>query len=178
LEELRMQMQEMEGDLNELISFEVGEEEYGLDILRVKEVIRIREITRLPKAPPFVKGIINLRGDVIPIIDLRDRFGLAHREYTAMTRVIVVDVNGKLVGMVVDAASQVVRISADQIDPPPPIVGGLSVEYVKGVGKLDDRLVILLNIDRILTQEEKANLENLELGNDEEQALLQLNRGG
>ena len=127
---------EIEAELNQLISFMVGEEEDGLDILRVKEVIRIREITRLPQAPSFVKGIINLRGDVIPIIDLRDKFGLEHREYTAMTRVIVVDVDGKLVGMVVDAASQVVRIPADQIEPPPPIAGGLSVEYIRGVGKL------------------------------------------
>jgi purine-binding chemotaxis protein CheW len=153
-----------EGELNQLISFEVGEEEYGLEILRVKEVIRIREITRLPRAPRFVKGIINLRGDVIPIIDLRDRFGLEHREYSAMTRVIVVDVEGRLVGMVVDAASQVVRIPADQIEPPPPIVGGLSAEYIKGVGKLEDRLVILLNIDRILSSEEKAELDRLPEG--------------
>lgn len=152
---------EIDGELNQLISFEVGDEEYGLDILRVKEVIRIREITRLPKAPSFVKGIINLRGDVIPIIDLRDRFGLEHKEYTTMTRVIVVDVDDKLVGMVVDAASQVVRIPADQIEPPPPIVGGLSVEYIKGVGKLEERLVILLNIDRILTVEEKVELEKI-----------------
>jgi purine-binding chemotaxis protein CheW len=166
---------EIEAELNQLISFMVGEEEYGLDILRVKEVIRIREITRLPQAPSFVKGIINLRGDVIPIIDLRDKFGLEHREYTAMTRVIVVDVDGKLVGMVVDAASQVVRIPADQIEPPPPIAGGLSVEYIRGVGKLDERLIILLQIDRILSTEEKVELENLELRDLEEQPL---HRGG
>ena len=153
---------EADGELNQLISFVVGEEEYGLDILRVKEVIRIREITRLPKAPGFVKGIINLRGDVIPIIDLRDKFGLEHQEYTTTTRVIVVDVDDKLVGMVVDAASQVVRIPAGQIDPPPPIAGGLSTEYIRGVGKLDDRLVILLNINRILTQEEKVELRKME----------------
>jgi purine-binding chemotaxis protein CheW len=153
---------EMEGDLNQLISFLVGEEEYGLEILRVKEVIRLREITRLPRAPSFVKGIINLRGDVIPIIDLRDKFGLEHQEYTSMTRVIVVDVDGRLVGMVVDAASQVVRIPADQIEPPPPIVGGLSAEYIKGVGKLDERLIILLNIDRILSTQEKVELERMD----------------
>ncbi len=152
-----------DAELNQLISFEVGEEEYGLEILRVKEVIRIREITRLPKAPHFVRGIINLRGDIIPIIDLRDRFGLEERAYSTMTRVIVVDVEGRLVGMVVDAASQVVRIPSDQIDPPPPIVGGLSAEYIKGVGKLEERLVILLNIDRILSQEEKVELDRMEV---------------
>jgi purine-binding chemotaxis protein CheW len=152
---------EMEGELNQLISFIVGEEEYGLDILRVKEVIRIREITRLPRAPSFVKGIINLRGDIIPIIDLRDKFGLERQDYTAMTRVIVVDVDSRLIGMVVDAASQVVRVPADQIEPPPPIVGGLSVEFIKGVGKLDERLIILLNIDRILSTQEKIELARL-----------------
>lgn len=153
---------EAEGEISQLISFMVGDEEYGLDILRVKEVIRVREITRLPRAPSFVKGIINLRGDVIPIIDLRDKFGLAAAEQTAMTRVIVADVDGKLVGMVVDAASQVVRVPAAQIDPPPPIIGGLSAEYIRGVGKLDDRLIILLNIDRILSQEEKVQLQHME----------------
>ncbi len=153
---------ESEAELSQLISFVVGDEEYGLDILRVQEVIRLREITRLPKAPSFVKGIINLRGDVIPIVDLRDKFGLEHREYTAMTRVIVVDVEGRLIGMVVDAASQVVRIPDDQIDEPPPIAGGMSTDYIKGVGKLDDRMVILLNIDRILSQEEKVQLRGME----------------
>jgi len=108
-----------------------------------------------------VKGIINLRGDIIPIIDLRDKFGLERQDYTAMTRVIVVDVDSRLIGMVVDAASQVVRIPADQIEPPPPIVGGLSVEFIKGVGKLDERLVVLLNIDRILSTQEKVELARL-----------------
>jgi len=153
-----------DSELSQLISFEVGQEEYGLEILRVKEVIRLREITRLPRAPSFVKGIINLRGDVIPIVDLRDRFALEHQEYTPMTRVIVVDVEGRLVGMVVDAASQVVRIPADQIQPPPPIVGGLSAQYIKGVGKLDSRLIILLDIDRILSHQEKAELDRLPAG--------------
>ena len=104
-------------ELRQFISFSVGEEEYGLELLRVKEVIRVREITWLPKAPSFVKGIINLRGDVIPIIDLRDKFGLESREDTAQTRVIVVEMEGRLTGLVVDSASQVVRIPADQIDP-------------------------------------------------------------
>ncbi len=152
---------EIEGELIQLISFIVGDEEYGLEILRVKEVIRIREITRLPRAPSFVKGIINLRGDVIPIIDLRDKFGLERQDYTAMTRVIVVDVDSRLVGMVVDAASQVVRIPADQVEPPPPVAGESSVEFIRGVGRLDERLIILLNIDRILSTTEKVELTRL-----------------
>ena len=150
------------GELRQFISFSVGEEEYGLELLRVKEVIRVREITWLPKAPSFVKGIINLRGDVIPIIDLRDKFGLEAREHTATTRVIVVEVEGRLMGMVVDSASQVVRIPVDQIDPPPPVVGGFSREFITGVGKLEDKLVILLNTDAILTVDERDALTSLD----------------
>ncbi|HYW82303.1 MAG TPA: chemotaxis protein CheW, partial [Spirochaetia bacterium] len=140
-------------NLRQFISFSVGEEAYGLELLRVKEVIRVREITWLPRAPSFVKGIINLRGDVIPIIDLRDKFGLPERETTASTRVIVVEIEGRLTGMIVDSASQVVRIPSDQIDPPPPVLGGISQALISGVGKLDDNLVVLLNADAVLTLE-------------------------
>jgi len=158
-------------ELRQLISFSVGEEEYGLELLRVKEVIRMREITWLPKAPSFVKGIINLRGDVIPIIDLRDKFGLESREDTAQTRVIVVEIEGRLLGLVVDSASQVVRIAADQIDPPPPVPGGFSQELITGVGKIDDRLVILLNADSILTAGEKMALSSLDAATAIERAM-------
>jgi purine-binding chemotaxis protein CheW len=141
-------------EVKQLISFIVGAEEYGLELLRVKEVIRMRQITWLPKAPSCVKGIINLRGDVIPIIDLRERFGLVVLEQTAMTRVIVVEVEGRLVGMVVDSASQVVRLPADQFDPPPPVVGAASQDFITAVGKMGDKLVIMIDVDRILNAEE------------------------
>lgn len=150
---------DIDGELNQLIRFAVGVEEYGMDILRVKEVIRTPQLTRLPKAPSFVKGIINLRGDVIPIVDLRDKFGLESQAHTSSTRIIVVDVDERLIGLVVDSASQVVRIPSDQIDPPPPILGGLSSEYIRGVGKLDDRLIILLNIDTLLSGFEPIELD-------------------
>ena len=151
-----------DAELRQFISFSVGEEEYGLELLRVKEVIRVREITWLPRAPSFVKGIINLRGDVIPIVDLRDKFGLPPREATTATRVIVVEVEGRLMGMVVDSASQVVRIPADQIDPPPPVIGGISQDFITGVGKLDDTLIILLSVDAVLTREERHALGTLD----------------
>ena len=149
-------------EFRQFISFSVGEEDYGLELLRVKEVIRMRDITWLPKAPSFVKGIINLRGDVIPIIDLRDKFGLESNENTAQTRVIVVELGGRLTGLVVDSASQVVRIPTGQIEPPPPVPGGFSQELITGVGKLDDRLIILLNADSILTVDEKAALSSID----------------
>jgi purine-binding chemotaxis protein CheW len=149
-------------EMKQYISFIVADETYGMELLRVREVIRVREITWIPRAPSFVKGIINLRGDVIPIIDLRDKFGLEAREHTAATRVVVVEVDGRLMGMVVDAASQVVRIPVSQIDPPPPVMGGRSQEFITGVGKLDKRLVILLNVDGILSSEEKVQLGTMD----------------
>jgi len=97
--------------LDQLISFSMGNEDYGVDIQTVKEVIRFKAITRLPKAPDFVKGVINLRGDIIPIIDLRERFGMEQKEYTDMTRVIVVEVDGRSIGTVVDSVSHVIRIA-------------------------------------------------------------------
>jgi purine-binding chemotaxis protein CheW len=150
------------GELRQFISFSVGEEEYGMELMRVKEVIRVRETTWLPRAPSFVKGIINLRGDVIPIIDLRDKFGLEPREATAMTRVIVVEVEGRLMGMVVDSASQVVRIPEDQIEPSP-VHGSFSQDFISGVGKRDDTLIILLNADAVLTIEEREALGSLDV---------------
>lgn len=152
-------------EFKQLISFVVGREEYGLEILRVKEVIRTREITWIPQAPTFIKGVINLRGEVIPIFDLRDRFGLDHTDYTSMTRVIVVETGGRLVGIVVDEVSQVILIPAAQIEPPPNVVGGLSKEYIVGVGKIGERLIVLLKIDKILSQEygEKGEEEVTEI---------------
>ncbi|HVO40323.1 MAG TPA: chemotaxis protein CheW [Spirochaetia bacterium] len=145
-------------EVKQFISFTVGTEEYGLELLRVKEVIRMRQITWLPKVPSCVKGIINLRGDVIPIIDLRERFGLQAQELTTMTRVIVVEVEGKPVGMVVDSASQVVRVPADQFDPPPAAMGEGSRDLITAVGKLDGRLIIMIDVDRILSTEEISQI--------------------
>jgi purine-binding chemotaxis protein CheW len=145
-------------DVKQLISFTIGAEEYGLDLLRVKEVIRMRQITWLPKAPSCVKGIINLRGDVIPIVDLRDRFGLESIENTATTRVIVVEVEARLVGVVVDSASQVVRVPADQFDPPPPMAGKTAGRFITGVGKMDEKLIIMIDVDRILSADEMSQI--------------------
>ena len=152
-----------EGDVAEvkqLINFTVGAEDYGLELLRVKEVIRMRQITWLPKAPSCVRGIINLRGDVIPIVDLRDRFGLERVEQTAMTRVIVVEVEGRLVGMVVDSASQVVRVPSDQFDPPPPMVGQGARAFITGVGKMDGKLILTIDADGILRPDEMNQISS------------------
>ena len=145
--------------LEQIITFNVGNEEYGAEIQTVKEVIRLREINRLPKAPAFVKGVINLRGDVIPVIGLREKFGLEQEEYTEKTRVIVVEVEARSIGMIVDSVSHVVRLAQDEIEPPPPLVGEASGKAIGGVGKLGERSIALLNLNRILTTEEKIELE-------------------
>ena len=148
-----------EVDLLQLVTFRIGEEEFGVDILRVQEIIRIMEITRVPKSPDFVEGVINLRGKVIPIIDLRKRFGLEVKEHDKHTRIIVIEMNNMIVGFVVDAVSEVLRIPADTVEPPPPaVMGGIDSEYISGAGKLEDRLLILLDLDKLLSQEEQAEL--------------------
>jgi purine-binding chemotaxis protein CheW len=159
------------GEVKQLISFTVGAEEYGLELLRVKEVIRMRQITWLPKAPVCVKGIINLRGDVIPIVDLRERFGLQSIEDTTMTRVIVVEVEGKPVGMVVDSASQVVRVPADQFEPPPTMLGIAVRGFITGVGKLAGKLIITIDVDRILSSQEMSQIAGSLEAADKEPAL-------
>jgi len=150
-----------QGGLTQMISFSLGGEEYGVDIRAVKEVIRIGAITSLPGAASFVKGVLNLRGDVIPIIDLRDKFGLPSSDYTDTSRVIVVDINDKSIGMVVDNVSRVIRIGQDQIDPAPPWLGGLASELLQGVVRLGERLVILLNIEAVLSTDERIALDTM-----------------
>jgi purine-binding chemotaxis protein CheW len=145
-------------ELLQLVSFHIGSEEFGLDILRVQEINRMVEITRVPNAPPFVSGVINLRGRVIPIVDLRERFGLSKKENDKNTRIIVVELKGRVVGFVVDSVQEVLRIPKRITEPPPPMVAGIGSEYITAVGKLEDRLLILIDLERILTSTEQAQL--------------------
>lgn len=146
-------------ELLQLVSFNIGEEEFGVDILKVQEINRMLEVTRVPNAPEYVDGVINLRGKVIPIIDLRRRFGMARKEHDKNTRIVVVELNGKVIGFVVDAVREVLRIPKSVTEPPPSIVGGVRDEYITAVGKLEDRLLILLDLEQVLTAEEKLQLE-------------------
>jgi purine-binding chemotaxis protein CheW len=140
----------------QLVSFRLAQEEFGIEITKVQEIILMGEITRIPQTPEYIKGLINLRSTVIPIVDLRLRFGLPSASATDETRIMVVNVMGKTIGMIVDAVSAVLRISPEQIAPPPPTVAGLGREYLTGLVKLDSRLLILLDIDRVLGWEETA----------------------
>ena len=138
------------GELLQLVSFHIAGEEFGLDILRVQEIIRIQELTRVPNSPNFVDGVINLRGKVIPVIALRKRFGLEQIPHDKQTRIVVVEVRGTILGFIVDSVSEVLRIPADTVEPPPRL-GKVEREYVSGVGKLDNRLLILLDVDRLMS---------------------------
>ena len=147
------------GDERQLVVFQLGSELYGVEISRVHEIIRLQEVTRVPHSPPFVEGVINLRGKVISVINLRRRFGLPDADDTRAGRIVVVDINDQVVGMVVDGVSEVLRINTATIEPPSPAVAGIDSEYLQGIAKLPERLVILLDLDRVLTREERRALE-------------------
>jgi purine-binding chemotaxis protein CheW len=148
-------------ELLQLVSFNIGGEEFGVDILKVQEINRMLEVTRVPNAPEYVDGVINLRGKVIPIIDLRRRFGMDRKEHDKNTRIVVVELQGKVVGFVVDAVSEVLRIPKSVTEPPPPIVAGINADYITAVGKLDDRLLILLDLEGVLSEGEKSDVRRV-----------------
>lgn len=141
---------------SQIVTFRLANEEYGVDITRVQEIILLGEITRVPEVPDYIEGVINLRGNVIPIIDLRKRFRMATVERNDETRIIVVNVESKVLGVVVDAVSEVLRVAQAELEPPPASIVGLGKEYLKGLIKLDKRLLILLEIETILNIEQKA----------------------
>lgn len=132
--------------------------EYGVPITKVQEIIPMTSPIKLPQVPDFVEGIINLRDKIIPIIDIKKRFGMSASEVTSESRSVVVEVEGQTVGIIVDEVSEVLRLSTDSIEVPPTVIGGITAEYLTGVGKLEDRLLILLDMDKVLSEGEKAEL--------------------
>ena len=145
----------------QLVVFELGDESYAVDISRVQDINRMQEITEIPHAPESVVGVINLRGRVIPVIDLRKRFGLPDAVHTKDTRIVVVHLEGNLIGVIVDAVSQVLRIPADIVEPPSPVLAGVDSRYLRGIAKLDDRLVILLDLDFVLSRREQEAISEV-----------------
>jgi purine-binding chemotaxis protein CheW len=137
----------------QIVSFRVGQEEFGLDILRVQEIIRHQHLTRVPNAPDCVDGVINLRGKVIPVIALRKRFGMEQQTQGGQSRIVVLEVQNMVLGFIVDSVPEVLRISSNAVVPLPRL-GKVEREYVSGVAKLDDRLLILLDVDRIMSSGE------------------------
>ena len=146
---MNQDMKDRLDELIQLVSFKLGQEEFGIDILKVQEINRMVEITKVPQAPHYCEGVINLRGKVIPVIDLRKKFSMETMEWDKNTRIIVCDVDGHVIGMIVDAVEEVLRIPNSTIEPPPSIVTSISSDYINGVAKLEGRLLIFLDISKI-----------------------------
>ncbi len=150
---------EVKDDILQLVSFKIGKEEFGVDILKVQEIIRMMKITRVPNSPEYVDGVVNLRGKVIPVVDLRKRLGMEIKERDKNTRIIVVELENKTIGFIVDEVNEVLRIPRNITEAPPKMVSGIDSEYITAVGKLEDRLLILLDLEKVFTNEEHAELE-------------------
>ena len=140
----------------QLVSFKLGDETYGIEITKIREIILVGEITQLPETPPYVKGLINLRSTVIPVIDLRTRFSLPETKLTAESRIMVLNVGGRTIGIVVDSVNEVLRVTQQQISLAPPAVTRSGNEYMTGLVRLKDDLLILLDVDRLFGGEESA----------------------
>lgn len=145
-------------ELIQLVSFNLDQEEYGVDVLKVREIIRMPNVTRVPNTPHYVEGVINLRGKVIPIISMRKKFSLGDIDNDKQTRIMVMDMEGELMGFIVDSVSEVIRISEAEIQPPPPVVqGGIDQVCLSGVINRADRLLVLLELEKIFSLEERMS---------------------
>lgn len=146
----------------QLIVAKLGNEEYGIEITQVQEIIKVpQDITRIPDMPEFIEGMINLRGKIVPIIDLRKRFNLKQKEISEETRIVVASIESQLSGFVVDSVNEVLRVSSDIIEPVPSPVASIGIEYLNGIAKLGNRLIILLNLEKILSDIEKSSLKEM-----------------
>ncbi len=141
-------------DDNQFLTFNLGEELYGVDILRVQEIKGYTSVTKIPNTPPHIKGVLNLRGTIVPIVELRTKFGMPTIDYTAFTVIIVVVVRDKVMGLVVDAVCDVLNIDKKDIQSPPQFGVKVDVSFLNGIGKSGDKLVALLDIDRMLSEGE------------------------
>lgn len=160
--EIEGRLEELKSDISheliQLVGFRIADEEFGVDIIKVQEIIRMVDITRVPNTPAFVEGVINLRGKVIPIIDMRKRLELATKPYDKDTRITVVEIENRIVGFIVDSVSEVIRIEKSITEPPPPMVSNINSNFITAIAKLDNRLLILLDLNEILTSDEVIEL--------------------
>jgi purine-binding chemotaxis protein CheW len=154
----RMAQQDV-GDENQFVTFTIGTETYGVEVLRVQEIIGMTGITHVPNTLSFMKGVINLRGAVVPVVDMRLKFQMQEREYDAFTVIIIVEVLDRLVGMIVDTVSDVANIPINSIQDTPHFTAKIETDFIKGIGQLENRLIIILDVDRILTSEELHSIE-------------------
>ncbi len=146
-------------DILQFVSFTIGNEEYAVNILQVQEILKMMEITAIPQTPAFIEGIVNLRGKVVPVINLRTKLNLDKIEYDHNTRIIVVNINDKTIGFIVDNVREVLRIPKSITELPPQLVNGINTEYFSSIAKLENRLIIILNIDNLLSKDEIDKLD-------------------
>jgi purine-binding chemotaxis protein CheW len=147
----------------EYLSFTLGREEYGIDILKVQEIRSYEKPTTIANAPAFIKGVVNLRGIIVPIVDMRIKFNLDEAAYNELTVVIVLNVAGRVVGMVVDGVSDVVRLAAEQIRPAPDFSSSFDMKYITGLGTVDERMLILVDIEKLMCGSDMALIEQAAL---------------
>jgi purine-binding chemotaxis protein CheW len=148
-------------DLLQLVSFHIGDAEFAVDILNIQGINRMIEVTTVPNSPDYIDGIINLRGKVIPIVNLRRRLGMPEKEHDKNTRFIVVEVMQKVIGFIVDSVNEVLRINKSITEPPPEMVAGVDSKFITAIGKLEDRLLILINLEKILTTSEHEEIAEI-----------------
>ncbi|RZT09612.1 purine-binding chemotaxis protein CheW [Duganella sp. CF402] len=146
---------------HEYLAFKLGSEEYGIDILKVQEIRGYEAVTRIANAPEFIKGVINLRGIIIPVVDMRIKFNLGSPVYDQFTVVIILNIAGRIVGMVVDSVSDVTTLTPDQVKPAPEMGTAFSSDYMIGLGTIDERMLILVNIDKLMSSPEMGLIEQL-----------------
>ena len=157
------QKQDIAEQSRELLTFTLGREEYGIDILKVQEIRGYEAVTTIANAPEFIKGVINLRGIIVPIVDMRIKFNLGEVSYDDTTVVIILNVSNRVVGMVVDGVSDVITLKGDQIKPAPEFGAGLDTRYLQGLGTVDERMIILVDIEKLMSSSEMELIEEAEM---------------
>jgi purine-binding chemotaxis protein CheW len=153
-------MNSLVGDANEYLTFKLGNEEYGIDILKVQEIRGYDQVTPIANSPQFLKGVINLRGTIVPIVDMRIKFGVSKAEYDQFTVVIILNIAHRVVGIVVDSVSDVTPLSADQVRPTPELGGVVDTSYINGLAALGERMLILLDIEKLMMSRDMGLVEN------------------
>ena len=143
----------------EFLTFTLGKEEYGIEILKVQEIRSYEQVTTIANAPEFIKGVVNLRGTIVPIVDMRIKFNLGEVDYTEFTVVIILNVAGRVVGMVVDGVSDVISLAPEQIRPAPDFSSSFDVEYITGLGTVDERMLILVDIEKLMSGRDMALMD-------------------
>ena len=152
---------DVENSIN-LVTFKLGNNEYAIDIMQAKEIIKMEKITLIPNAPDYVEGVINLRGNIIPIVDLKKRFNLEENDGGKNTGIIIVKIDDVDMGIIIDAISKVVSIATSNIQPPPPMLSGIGQKYIKGVAKLEDKLLVVLDLEKLIVGDDDDIEENIE----------------